>query len=362
MNDQLLQLEGATRIFRTGGRQVTAVNQVDLAIEQGETLGLIGESGSGKSTLGRVALGLQPCDAGRVRFDGTDLTALRRRELQRLRADMTIVFQEPQESLNPRMKVGQIVGEPLLIHEPNLSKEQRLARVSETLDMVALPLAFRERHPRQLSGGQQQRVSIARAVVTRPRLVVLDEPTSALDLSVQAQILQLLRTLQSELQLSYLFISHDVECIGHLSHRVAVMYLGRIVELGPAEIVMTRPAHPYTIGLLSSSLPLDPRGTLPPLQLIGDVAQSFEVQGCSYFPRCPFKVDDRCDKVPPPLREVRPRALGSDVLRREARDPTPGHARGAVTWERVAAATSRTSIPSATTSSGAFVWASAVNS
>lgn len=301
----LLEIENVTRVFSHGDREVRAVESVDLSVGVGETVGLIGESGSGKSTLGRMALGLLRCDTGSVSFEGSDLAQLGHNEMQRLRANITVVFQEPFESLNPRMRIGDIVAEPLRIHNRGLTREQRRARVVETLEMVALPAGLITRFPRQLSGGQQQRVSIARAIITRPRLLVLDEPTSALDLSVQAQILALLQRLQQELDLAYLFISHDMDCIAYLSHRIAVMYLGRIVELGSADDVMTRPAHPYTIALLASRLPLDPRTRLPPLKLVGGLSPAdADGSGCPYFARCAFRSDPRCATSLPALHEV----------------------------------------------------------
>jgi oligopeptide/dipeptide ABC transporter ATP-binding protein len=281
------------------------VDDVSLAIRPGECLGLVGESGSGKSTLGRVALGLQPCESGTVRFAGADLSRLAYRDLQRLRSQMTIVFQEPLESLNPRMTVGAIVDEPLQIHAPELSGKERKRRVLETLALVALPDTFYDRYPRRLSGGQAQRVSIARAIITRPRFVVFDEPTSALDLSVQAQILELIQRLRAELDLAYLFISHDLDCVGYLADRVAVMYRGQIIELGPAEPVLQQPKHPYTQALLSSSLSLHPTPDVAPRTvLLAEYGGG--ATGCVYFPRCPYRSDRRCETQRPELREVAP--------------------------------------------------------
>jgi ABC-type microcin C transport system duplicated ATPase subunit YejF len=244
-------------VFNRTSTQIRAVDDVSLQIQPGECLGVIGESGSGKSTLGRLVLGLQPCDSGGVWFAGTDLASLSHNQRQKLRSQMTVVFQEPQESLNPRMKVGAIIEEPLVIHAQELSRGERRERALATLRQVALDPSLYDRFPRRLSGGQQQRVSIARAIITRPRFVVLDEPTSALDLSVQAQILDLLQRLRQQMQLAYLFISHDLDCVSFIADRVAVMYRGQIVETGPTEDVLHRPQHPYSQTLLGSALKLD---------------------------------------------------------------------------------------------------------
>ena len=209
------------------------MNGVTLTVEGGQTTGLIGESGSGKSTVGRLALALLAPDRGNVTFEGTDLGTISDRELRKLRAKMTAVFQEPYESLNPRMAVGSTVEEPLVIHEASLGAKERRERVIETLADVALGEDLYRRYPHELSGGQQQRVGIARAIVTRAKFIVLDEPTSSVDLSVRAQILDLLSRLQNELGLAYLFISHDIRTVEHMSDRIAVMYLGKIVETGP---------------------------------------------------------------------------------------------------------------------------------
>ena len=254
----LVSVENVTREFVAGDRRVRAVDDVSLTVLPGETLGVIGESGSGKSTLARLILGLQPCDEGTIRFRDTDLTSLSHTAMQDLRASITAVFQEPQESLNPRVRIGEIIAEPLRIHQPQLDGAARRQKVQEALELVALPAELAGRYPRQLSGGQQQRVNIARAIVTDPSLVVLDEPTSALDLSVQAQVLGLLKSLQTRLGLSYIFISHDVDCVAYMSDRVAVMYMGQLVELGPAAEVMGDPQHAYTASLLSSALEIAP--------------------------------------------------------------------------------------------------------
>jgi oligopeptide/dipeptide ABC transporter ATP-binding protein len=254
----LLAVEDVHRTFRRRGHAVAAVDGVTISLERGDSLGLIGESGSGKSTLGRIVLGLVRPDSGDVRFDGTVLNDVSARELRGMRSRLQVVFQEPLESLDPRMSVGQIVGEPLLIHHPDLSADERRERVRAIFEEVGLDPALMSRRPRDLSGGQQQRIGIARAVITHPEVVVLDEPTSSLDLSVRARILALLANLRESLGLTYLFISHDISTVRVFCSRVAVMYAGRIVEEGDMDAVLSRPLHPYTASLLSAELSVDP--------------------------------------------------------------------------------------------------------
>lgn len=230
-----------------------ALDDVSLTVAPGEALGIIGESGSGKSTLARALLGLHPLDSGSITVDGRDA----QRAGREFRRDVSMVFQEPQESLNPRMTVGDTVAEPLRVHEPTASLAARQDRVRAAMDRVALDPVLADRYPRSLSGGQQQRVSIARALVTNPTLLVLDEPTSALDLSVQAQVLSLLRDLHSRLGLTYVFISHDIDAVGYVCDRVAVMLSGRVVEDRPTEELLHTPEHPYTRELLDAALSAD---------------------------------------------------------------------------------------------------------
>lgn len=306
-NDVIMAVDDVMKTFVGNEREVVAVDGVSLSIRRGETLGLIGESGSGKSTLGRLMLGLQRCDGGSIRFDGTDIAGLRARDLQRLRSRMTVVFQEPLESLNPRMRIGSTIEEPLRIHRPEMSGLDRRRKVDEALRKVALDPSMCDRSPSELSGGQQQRVSIARAIVTEPEFVVLDEPTSALDLSVQAQVLQLLYELQSDMGLSYLFISHDIDCIAYVSQRIAVMYLGRLLEIGPAESVLRRPLHPYTRSLLASSMSIDPGVKPAPLVMVGEQSSGERRRGgCVFWQRCAVRDDPRCEHERPPLFEVEP--------------------------------------------------------
>jgi oligopeptide/dipeptide ABC transporter ATP-binding protein len=303
----LVRVEKVSKTFRRGsGPIVYAVNEVSLAIEPGETVALIGESGSGKSTLARLVLRLHEPDSGTIEFDGRDLSALRSKELRALRALATIVFQEPYESLNPRQSVGRTIEEPLVIHRGDMSAAQRRRQVVETLDVVALNETFYDRYPHQLSGGQQQRVGVARAIVTRPKLIVLDEPTSSLDLSVRAQILMLLADLQKEFGLAYLFVSHDIHTVEYVSDRICVMYLGRIVESGPATEVIRDPRHPYTRALLSSTLSADPSVKKERHVLGGEIPSATEIpQGCVLAPRCPI-ASVECTLAPVPLHPIGP--------------------------------------------------------
>lgn len=304
----LMRVEGLTKTFqRAGGEVVRAVNGVSFTIEEGETLALIGESGSGKSTIGRMLLRLIEADEGSIAMDGVDLRTLDRKALRAMRARMQIVFQEPYESLNPKMRVGDIVAEPLRIHEPGLSGADLRSRVIQTLREVGLETEHAERLPRALSGGQQQRVGIARALATRPRFLVLDEPTSSLDLSVQAQILEILHRLQTEHGLSYLYISHDLSTVNYVAHRVAVLYLGQIREQGPVELVVRNPQDPYTQALLSAFLDPDPATSpIARRQLSGEIPDPTGLpDGCFLYGRCPVRIDD-CRVPPIPLRELEP--------------------------------------------------------
>jgi microcin C transport system ATP-binding protein len=243
-------------ILRRTVNHVKAVDGVSVSIRQGETVGLVGESGSGKSTMGYALLRLQPAQ-GRIAFAGTDLSSLDRTALRRLRAGMQIVFQDPFGSLSPRLSVGEIIAEGLAVHEPALSEADRQARVAEALAEVGLPADSVERYPHEFSGGQRQRIAIARAMVLKPRFVVLDEPTSALDMSVQGQIVELLRTLQAQHGLGYLFISHDLKVVRAMAHRIVVMRGGRVVEQGPAEEVIARPREDYTRALMAAAFSLE---------------------------------------------------------------------------------------------------------
>ena len=288
--------------------EVHAVDDVTFDIERGETLGLVGESGSGKTTTGRAILRRITPTAGTIRFDGRDVTVLRGEELRKLRRHMQLVFQDPYASLNPRMNVLELVAEPLVVHK--LAKNTAAARdqVADLLDRCGLPKDAIDRHPHAFSGGQRQRIGIARALALRPDFIVADEPVSALDVSVRAQVVNLLQDLQRDLGLTYLFIAHDLSVVRHISHRIAIMYAGRLVELAPAEQIYARPTHPYTEALLSS-VPIPD----PPVQrqrrrivLEGEIPNPITPPaGCRFQTRCPL-VEERCRHEVPPLEEKAP--------------------------------------------------------
>ena len=292
--------------------KVHALNGVDLAIEPGRSLGVVGESGSGKSTLARVAMALEAPTAGAVRFDGTDLNALPAEALRRMRQHFQMVFQDPYGSLDPRQKVARIVGEPLAAQGGASRSEQR-RRVGETLEAVGLRSADLDKYPHEFSGGQRQRIAIARALVTRPRLIVADEPVSALDVSVQAQVLNLLLDLQAEFGITYLLISHDLAVVDHICAEVAVIYLGRIVEQGAPELLFRAAAHPYTQALLAAVPRAQPgvqRRRAAPAAAASQMSPASTeerarpaVTGCAFAERCPY-VSDRCRVEAPLLRTV----------------------------------------------------------
>ncbi len=286
----VLQLQDVRKTFARSGRRTTAVDGVDLTVGSGEIVGLIGESGSGKSTLARLAMMLLRPTDGVVTFEGEDLTRLSARALRARRSRIQIVFQEPSEALDPQQSIGQSISEPLDALRPKIPAAEKQRRVAEALEMVSLDPAMASRFPGQLSGGQQQRVGIARAIITRPSLIVLDEPTSSLDLSVRAGIITLLQRLQDELSIAYLFISHDLATVEYLADRLVVLYHGVVVETGRTADVIASPRHPYTRLLVDARLDVDPR--IKPVQIQmsgGDLAAE---QGCPFQMRCPRAQDD----------------------------------------------------------------------
>ncbi|MBP0596753.1 ATP-binding cassette domain-containing protein [Herbaspirillum sp. LeCh32-8] len=288
MNMPLLEVHGLKKHFGApGAAAVKAVDDVSFTIAEGQTLGLVGESGCGKSTTGRSVLRLIEPSAGSVRFMGRELTILPAGQLRAMRRHMQMVFQDPYASLNPRMTIGEVLEEPLIVHQLH-DRATRRRMVAEALDMVGLNPSYATRHPHEFSGGQRQRVGIARAIITRPKLVVADEAVSALDVSIQAQILNLLKELQQELGLTYLFVSHDLAVIRHVSDTIGVMYLGRMVELGTREQIYANPCHPYTRALLSAIPREHPNEKRERIVLQGSIPNpAAPPSGCHFHPRCP---------------------------------------------------------------------------
>jgi oligopeptide/dipeptide ABC transporter ATP-binding protein len=310
MDETLLETIELTKSFTTrrasfGGKRVehVAVDRVSLCVREGETLGLVGESGCGKSTLALTVMRLYEPRGGRIVFAGQDITRLGERALKPVRRQMQMVFQDPFASLDPRLTVEQIVGEPLVIHE-TCTRKERAAVVERLLERVGLDAGDMHRYPAEFSGGQQQRIGIARALALRPRLLICDEPVSALDVSVQAQILNLLRDLQDEFKLAFLFISHNIAVTAFMSRRIGVMYLGRVVEVGASRQIVNAPRHPYTQALVAAVPEPDPSRRVDESAVRGDVADlAGRPSGCSFRTRCP-RAESRCETEEPQLRRV----------------------------------------------------------
>ena len=288
--------------------EVKAVDDVSLTIRRGETLGLVGESGCGKSTLGRTLVGLYEPSSGSLRFKRQDLARLRGRQLKDAKRQMQMVFQDPFASMNPRMRVVSVIGEPLLVHA-RLSRQARRERVAELVEQVGLKTDCLERYPHEFSGGQRQRIAIARSLALNPDFIVCDEPVSSLDVSIRAQIINLLDRLQNQFNLTYLFISHDLAVVRHISDRVAVMYLGKLVELANRSDIYLTPLHPYTQGLLNAIPIPDPavERLRQRVELKGDIpSPAHPPQGCRFHTRCPIAEKGLCDRIEPEYREVQP--------------------------------------------------------
>jgi oligopeptide transport system ATP-binding protein len=315
MSDVLLEVRNLVKHFEVGGGMfgktaglVRAVEGVSFSIHRGETLGLVGESGCGKTTTGRCVLQLERPTSGQIIFEGRDLTTLDAHEMRAVRRKLQVIFQDPYSSLNPRMTIGEIVGEPLAVHGIVRKATARRDRVHQLLRHVGLLPQHASRYPHQLSGGQRQRVGVARALAMEPSLIICDEPVSALDVSIQAQIINLLEDLQAEFGLTYLFIAHDLAVVRHISDRVAVMYLGKIVEMSDRKTLYDEPLHPYTRALLSAVPIPDPELEMRRERVVlgGEVPSPLNPpSGCVFHPRCPIAID-RCRSEVPELREPRP--------------------------------------------------------
>ncbi|MCM3635266.1 MULTISPECIES: ABC transporter ATP-binding protein [Paenibacillus] len=308
MSKPLIEVNHLSKFFNLGNNNILkAVNDLNFSIEQGETVGVVGESGCGKSTAGRTMMRLYEPTEGEVLFNGKNIYSMRGSELKQLRRDMQMIFQDPYASLNPRMTVMDIIGESLDVHKLVSSRKERKKRVEQLLDLVNLNAAHASRYPHEFSGGQRQRIGIARALAVNPKFIIADEPISALDVSIQAQVVNLLQDLQRDMGLTYLFIAHDLSMVKHISDRVAVMYLGKIVELARSEDLYSDPRHPYTRALMSAIPIPDPdvEQTRERIVLSGDLPSPIHLPtGCPFHTRCPIATD-KCKVDAPKLLEVK---------------------------------------------------------
>lgn len=309
MSQPLVEIRNLKKYFNVGkGQTLKAVNDISFDIKQGETLGVVGESGCGKSTAGRTILRLYEPTEGAVHFNGTNIYSLSGSKMKALRREMQMIFQDPYASLNPRMTITDIIGEALDIHNLTGSKAERKKRVEDLLDLVGLNPDHATRYPHEFSGGQRQRIGIARALAVDPKFIICDEPISALDVSIQAQVVNLLQELQRKMGLTYLFIAHDLSMVKHISDRVAVMYLGKVVEIATSEDLYAHPTHPYTKALLSAIPIPDPEieSTRERIVLTGDLPSPINPpSGCQFRTRCPL-ASEKCTSVEPALVEARP--------------------------------------------------------
>ncbi|MFZ0566078.1 MAG: oligopeptide/dipeptide ABC transporter ATP-binding protein [Chlamydiales bacterium] len=307
MKDVLVEIRDLSKDFKVGKQTLKAVQPINFKIFKGETFGLVGESGCGKSTIGRTILRLYEPSSGKVIFDGIDLTQLSAQKMKMMRRRMQIIFQDPYASLNPRMTVQDIIGEPLDIHRLARGREKK-KRVEQLLNLVGLNLSHMSRFPHEFSGGQRQRIGIARALAVEPEFIICDEPISALDVSIQAQVINLLKDLQKQMKLTYLCISHDLSMIKYTSDRVAVMYLGKLMELAPSESLYKNPMHPYTQALLSAIRIPDPEAEKHKSRIVlkGEVPNPLNPPtGCLFSTRCPFATQ-KCKQEAPPWQEIKP--------------------------------------------------------
>ena len=324
MSEVILEARNLVKRFPIGrsGTFVNAVNGVNLSIQKGEVLGMVGESGSGKSTIGRTLLRLTEPTSGQILFDGQDITSLSDKHVRPLRKNMQMVFQDPWSALNPRMKIGDLISEPMRIHL-DISRSECKDRTEMLAQRVRLSTDFLNRTPSALSGGQLQRVCIARAIATNPKLIILDEPTSSLDLSVRAGILELLQELRVETEAGFLFISHDLGTIKLVSDRIAVLYLGHVVEEVPKDKLFSNPSHPYSQSLLSAHLPSDPDANLQRLTLQGEIPSPINLPpGCSFHTRCPVAVPE-CKSTRPKTEEISPMHMASCLRLRDGGNIIP---------------------------------------